>query len=130
MTDVFDSYVNLGNDPDVCPLVAGVDVDDFSIEKISGVAVSLTPDDGGPDFEEFLSDASDCKFSPTFSPWQMDRSNQAIIPSPPSSIPIDLTNDGLDDPFSPSRSQIVLVDALVDLTQYISSLENKGSKDQ
>ncbi|KAL3681330.1 hypothetical protein R1sor_024286 [Riccia sorocarpa] len=56
MTDVFDSYVNPDNDPDVRPLVAGLDVEDFAVEKIPGVAVALTPDDDGPDYESSLSE--------------------------------------------------------------------------
>ncbi|KAL3694572.1 hypothetical protein R1sor_008223 [Riccia sorocarpa] len=50
--------------------------------------------------------------------------------SPPSSIPIDLTNDGLDGSSSPPPSQIVPTNAFVDLAQYISSPKNNGSKDQ
>ncbi|KAL3702483.1 hypothetical protein R1sor_020505 [Riccia sorocarpa] len=56
MTDVFDSYVNPDNDPDVRPLVAWLDAEDFSVEKIQGVAVALTPDDDGPDYETSLSE--------------------------------------------------------------------------
>ncbi|KAL3682959.1 hypothetical protein R1sor_000981 [Riccia sorocarpa] len=56
MTDVFDSYVNPDNDPDVRPLVAGLDAEDFSVEKIPGAAVALTPDDDGPDYETSLSE--------------------------------------------------------------------------
>ncbi|KAL3689420.1 hypothetical protein R1sor_015729 [Riccia sorocarpa] len=51
-------------------------------------------------------------------------------PSPPSSIPIDLTKDGLDGSSSPPPSQIVPTNTFVDLFQYISSPENNGSKDQ
>ncbi|KAL3689309.1 hypothetical protein R1sor_015618 [Riccia sorocarpa] len=56
MTDVFDSYVNPDNDPDVRSLVAGLDAEDFSVEKIPGAAVALTPDDDGPDYETSLSE--------------------------------------------------------------------------
>ncbi|KAL3699348.1 hypothetical protein R1sor_017370 [Riccia sorocarpa] len=60
MTDVFDSYVNPDNDPDVRPLVAGLDAEDFSVEKIPGAAVALTPDDDGPDYRDFIgANASD-----------------------------------------------------------------------
>ncbi|KAL2631841.1 hypothetical protein R1flu_016527 [Riccia fluitans] len=38
--------------------------------------------------------------------------------------------DACEDPSSPPPSQIVPVPTLVDLTQYASSLENEGSKDQ
>ncbi|KAL2621034.1 hypothetical protein R1flu_001239 [Riccia fluitans] len=43
---------------------------------------------------------------------------------------VNLTVDAHKDPSSPPPSQIVLVSAFVDLTQYASSLENKGSEDQ
>ncbi|KAL3681620.1 hypothetical protein R1sor_024576 [Riccia sorocarpa] len=56
MTDFFDSYVNPDNDPDVRPLVAGLDAEDFSAEKIPGAAIALTPDDDGPDYETSLSE--------------------------------------------------------------------------
>ncbi|KAL3692685.1 hypothetical protein R1sor_006336 [Riccia sorocarpa] len=59
MTDVFDSYVNPDNDPDVRPLVAGLDAEDFSVEKRPGAAVALTPDDDGPDYETSLSERQD-----------------------------------------------------------------------
>ncbi|KAL2624154.1 hypothetical protein R1flu_008399 [Riccia fluitans] len=45
-------------------------------------------------------------------------------------VTLDLTVDAHKDPFSPPPSQIVPVLALVDLTQYVSSLENEGSEDQ
>ncbi|KAL3698014.1 hypothetical protein R1sor_012090 [Riccia sorocarpa] len=161
MTDVFDSYVNLDNDPDVRALVAGLDAEDFSVEKIRGPAVALTPDDDGPDYETSLSERQRLKIQSDLlataaEPQRMTRSTRTRLeyepvllltspptkhdivggtfdtptPSPPSSIPIDLTNDGLDGSSSPPLSQIVLTNAFVDLTQYISSLENNGSKDQ
>ncbi|KAL3694673.1 hypothetical protein R1sor_008324 [Riccia sorocarpa] len=175
MMNVFDSYVNPNNDPDIRHLVAGLDADDFTMEKLLGTKVPKTPDDVGPDFEESLSEHARLKLnsellamvdgSPrvTRSTWSQleyepivvsassptkhvlveGNSNTlglssplipicspAIIPSPSPSIPINLTNVGLDDPFSPPRSQIVSVDTFVDLVQYISSPENQGSKDQ
>ncbi|KAL3702564.1 hypothetical protein R1sor_020586 [Riccia sorocarpa] len=160
MTDVFDSYVNLDNDPDVRPLVAGLDVEDFSIEKIPGVAVALTPDDDGPDYETSLSERQRLKIQSDLlataaEPQRITRSTRTRLeyepvllstspptkhdivggtsdtptPSPPSPIPIDLTYDGLDGSSSPPPSQIVPTNAFVDLVQYISSPENKGSKD-
>ncbi|KAL3675407.1 hypothetical protein R1sor_025355 [Riccia sorocarpa] len=161
MTDVFDSYVNPDNDPDVRPLVAGLDAEDFSAEKIPGAAVALTPDDDGPDYETSLSERQRLKIQSDLlataaEPQRMTRSTRTRLeyepvllsmspptkhdivggtsdtptPSPPSSIPIDLTNDGLDGSSSPPPSQIVPTNAFVDLTQYISSPENNGSKDQ
>ncbi|KAL3678946.1 hypothetical protein R1sor_021902 [Riccia sorocarpa] len=175
MMNVFDSYVNPNNDPDIRPLVAGLDADDFTMEKLLGTKVPKTPDDVGLDFEESLSEHARLKLNSELlamvdEPPRVTRSTRtrleykpivvsassptkhvlmegnsdtlglsspliptcspAIIPSPSPSIPIDLTNAGLDDPFSPPRSQIVSVDTFVDLVQYISSPENQGSKDQ
>ncbi|KAL3698095.1 hypothetical protein R1sor_012171 [Riccia sorocarpa] len=169
MRDVFDSYVNPNNDPDIRPLVTGLDADDFNMEKLLGTKVPNTPDDVGPDFEESLSKHARLKLKSDLlaivdGPPRVTRSTRtrleyepidvsassptkhvlvegnsdtlglssppipicspAIIPSPSSSIPIDLTNVGLDDLFSPPRSQIVSVDTFVDLAQYISSPEN------
>ncbi|KAL2608371.1 hypothetical protein R1flu_026944 [Riccia fluitans] len=45
-------------------------------------------------------------------------------------ITLNLTVDAYKDPSSPPQSQIMPVPAFVDLTQYTSSLENKGSEDQ
>ncbi|KAL3681769.1 hypothetical protein R1sor_024725 [Riccia sorocarpa] len=160
MTDVFDSYVNPDNDPDVRPLVAGLDAEDFSAEKIPSAAVALTPDDDGPDYETSLSERQRLKIQSDLlataaEPQRMTRStctrleyepvllstspptkhdimegmSDTPTSSPPSSIPIDLTNDGLDGSSSPLPSQIVPTKAFVDLVQYISSLENNGSKD-
>ncbi|KAL3698577.1 hypothetical protein R1sor_012653 [Riccia sorocarpa] len=169
MRNVFDSYVNPNNDPDIRPLVAGLDADDFTMEKLLGTKVPETPDDVGPDFEESLSEHARLKLNSellamvdgstrtrleyepivvfTSSPKKhvlvegnsdtlglssplIPIYSPAIIPSPSPSIPINLTNAGLDDPFSPPRSQIVSVDTFVDLVQYISSPENQRTKDQ
>ncbi|KAL3692772.1 hypothetical protein R1sor_006423 [Riccia sorocarpa] len=155
--------------------MAGLDADNFTMEKLLDTNVPKTPDDVGPDFEESLSEHARLKLKSDLlaivdGPPRVTRSTRtrleynpivvsassptkhvllegnfdtlglssppipicspAIIPSHPPSIPIDLTNDGLDDPFSPPWSQIVSVDTFVDLAQYISSPENKGSKDQ
>ncbi|KAL2612704.1 hypothetical protein R1flu_024396 [Riccia fluitans] len=45
-------------------------------------------------------------------------------------VTLDLTVDACEDPSSLPQSQIVLVLAFVDLTQYTSSPENEGSEDQ
>ncbi|KAL3675554.1 hypothetical protein R1sor_025502 [Riccia sorocarpa] len=135
--------------------------EDFSVEKIPGAAVALTPDDDGPDYETSLSERQRLKIQSDLlataaEPQRMTRSTRTRLeyepvllsmspptkhdimggtsdtptPSPPSSIPIDLTNDGLDGSSSPPPSQIVPTNAFVDLAQYISSPENNGSKDQ
>ncbi|KAL3679409.1 hypothetical protein R1sor_022365 [Riccia sorocarpa] len=152
MMNVFDSYVNPNNDPDIRPLVAGLDADDFTMEKLLGTKVPKTPDDVGPDFEESLSEHSRLKLNSELltmvdGPPRVTRSTRtrleyepivvsassptkhvlvegnsdtlgllsplipicspAIIPSPSPSIPINLTNVGLDDPFSPPRPAMV-----------------------
>ncbi|KAL3676226.1 hypothetical protein R1sor_026174 [Riccia sorocarpa] len=111
MTDVFDSYVNPDNDSDVRPLVAGLDVEDFSVEKISGAAVALTPDDDGPDYESSLSERQRLKIQSDLlamaaEPQRMTRSTRTRLEC------------------------IVPTNAFVDLAQYISSFENNESKDQ
>ncbi|KAL2624233.1 hypothetical protein R1flu_008478 [Riccia fluitans] len=56
MRSIFDSYVNPTNDPNVQPLVKGLDVDDFSKDKFLGLQDPTTLDDvqADPDFEEDL----------------------------------------------------------------------------
>ncbi|KAL2620141.1 hypothetical protein R1flu_000346 [Riccia fluitans] len=56
MRSIFDSYVNPTNDPNVQPLVKGLDADDFSVDKFLGLQDPTTPDDvqAGTDFEEDL----------------------------------------------------------------------------
>ncbi|KAL2630278.1 hypothetical protein R1flu_014964 [Riccia fluitans] len=56
MRSIFDSYVNPNNDPNVQPLVKGLDVDDFSMDKFFGLQDPTSPDDvqESPDFEEDL----------------------------------------------------------------------------
>ncbi|KAL2621642.1 hypothetical protein R1flu_001847 [Riccia fluitans] len=45
MRSIFDSYVNPTNDPNVQPLVKGLDADDFSMDKFFGLQDPTTPDD-------------------------------------------------------------------------------------
>ncbi|KAL2621032.1 hypothetical protein R1flu_001237 [Riccia fluitans] len=54
--NIFDSYVNPTNDPNVQPLVKGLDANDFSVDKFFGLQDPTTPDDAqaSPDFEEDL----------------------------------------------------------------------------
>ncbi|KAL2611170.1 hypothetical protein R1flu_022862 [Riccia fluitans] len=56
MRSIFDCYVNPTNDPNVQPLVKGLDADDFSMDKFFGFQDPTTPDDAqaSPDFEEDL----------------------------------------------------------------------------
>ncbi|KAL2644181.1 hypothetical protein R1flu_011768 [Riccia fluitans] len=56
MWSIFDFYVNLTNDPNVQPLVKGLDADDFFVDKFFGLQDPTSPDDvqANPDFEENL----------------------------------------------------------------------------
>ncbi|KAL2610787.1 hypothetical protein R1flu_022479 [Riccia fluitans] len=56
MRSIFDPYVNPTNDPNVQPLVKGLDADDFFVDKFFGLQDPTTPDDAqaSPDFEEDL----------------------------------------------------------------------------
>ncbi|KAL2641760.1 hypothetical protein R1flu_009347 [Riccia fluitans] len=45
MQNIFDSYVNPSNDPNVQPLVKGLDADDFSVDKFFGLQDPTSPDD-------------------------------------------------------------------------------------
>ncbi|KAL2635720.1 hypothetical protein R1flu_007199 [Riccia fluitans] len=56
MRSIFDSYVNPTNDPNVQPLVKGLDANDFSVNKFFGLQDPTTLDDAqaSPDFEEDL----------------------------------------------------------------------------
>ncbi|KAL2612886.1 hypothetical protein R1flu_024578 [Riccia fluitans] len=56
MWSIFDSYVNPTNDPNVQPLVKGLDADDFSVDKFFGLQDPTSPNDvqADPDFEEDL----------------------------------------------------------------------------
>ncbi|KAL2643162.1 hypothetical protein R1flu_010749 [Riccia fluitans] len=54
MQSVFDSYVNPTNDPNVQPLVKGLDANDFSVDKFFDLQDPTTPNDtqASPDFED------------------------------------------------------------------------------
>ncbi|KAL2613682.1 hypothetical protein R1flu_025374 [Riccia fluitans] len=56
MRSIFDFYVNPTNDPNVQPLVKGLDANDFSIDKFFGLQDPTSLDDvqAGLDFEEDL----------------------------------------------------------------------------
>ncbi|KAL2643244.1 hypothetical protein R1flu_010831 [Riccia fluitans] len=53
---IFDSYINPTNNPNVQPLVKGLDADDFSMDKFFDLQDPTTPNDAqaSPDFEEDL----------------------------------------------------------------------------
>ncbi|KAL2635701.1 hypothetical protein R1flu_007180 [Riccia fluitans] len=54
MQSIFDSYVNPTNDPNVQPLVKGLDADDFSMGKFFGLQDPTSQDDvqASPNFED------------------------------------------------------------------------------
>ncbi|KAL2611223.1 hypothetical protein R1flu_022915 [Riccia fluitans] len=56
MRSIFDSYVNPNADPNVQPLVKGLDADDFSVDKFFGLQDPTSPDDvqASLDFDEDL----------------------------------------------------------------------------
>ncbi|KAL2622605.1 hypothetical protein R1flu_002810 [Riccia fluitans] len=119
MRSIFDSYVNPSNDPNVQPLVKRLDADDFFVDKFFAFQDPTSPDDvqASPDFEEDLRTNEHLRL-------QAEVRNLGAKPQWVTSV------DAHEDPSSPPPSQIVPVLALVDLTQYASSPENKGSEDQ
>ncbi|KAL2611728.1 hypothetical protein R1flu_023420 [Riccia fluitans] len=150
MRSIFHSYVNPNNDPNVQPLVKGLDADDFSVDKFFGLQDPTSPDDvqASPDFEEDLRTNERLRLQAEVrnlgaEPQWVTRSTHVRLdyePTIPSDVPpmdnptrpvtLDLSVDAREDPSFPPPSQIVPVLALVDLTQYTSSLENEGSEDQ
>ncbi|KAL2630878.1 hypothetical protein R1flu_015564 [Riccia fluitans] len=150
MRSIFDSYVNPNNDPNVQPLVKGLDADDFSGDKFFGLQDPTSSDDvqASPDFEEDLRTNERLRLQAEVrnlgaEPQWVTRSIRVRLDYEPTILPdvsptsnptrpvtLDLSVDAHEDPSSPPPSQIVPVPALVDLTQYASSPENEGSEDQ
>ncbi|KAL2632387.1 hypothetical protein R1flu_017073 [Riccia fluitans] len=57
MRSIFDSYVNPNDDPNVQPLVKGLDADDFSVDKFFALQDPISPENhvqASPDFEKDL----------------------------------------------------------------------------
>ncbi|KAL2628851.1 hypothetical protein R1flu_013537 [Riccia fluitans] len=150
MRSIFDSYVNPSDDPNVQPLVKGLDVDDFSVDKFFGFQDPTSLDDVqvSPDFEEDLRTNQRLRLQAEVrnlgaEPQWVTRSTRVCLDYEPTILPdvppmdnptrlvtLDLSVDTRKDPSSPPPSQIVPIPALKDLTQYASSPENKGSEDQ
>ncbi|KAL2607941.1 hypothetical protein R1flu_026514 [Riccia fluitans] len=150
MRSIFDSYVNPSNDPNVQPLVKGLDADDFSVDKFFSLQDPTSSDDveASPDFEEDLRTNERLRLQAEVrnlraEPQRVTRSTRVCLDYEPTILPdvpptdnparpvtLDLSVDAHEDPSSPPPSLIVLVPTLVDLTWYASSSENKGSKDQ
>ncbi|KAL2632651.1 hypothetical protein R1flu_004130 [Riccia fluitans] len=134
MRSIFDSYVNPNNDPNVQPLVKGLDADDFSMDKFFGLQDPTSPDDvqASPDFEEDLRTNERLRLQAEVrnleaEPQRVTRSTRVRLDYEPTIL---LDVDAREDPSFPPPSQIVPVPTLVDLPQYASSPENKGSEDQ
>ncbi|KAL2654190.1 hypothetical protein R1flu_022318 [Riccia fluitans] len=150
MRSIFDSYVNPNDDPNVQPLVKGLDAEDFSVDKFFGLQDPTSPDDvqASPDFEEDLRTNQCLRLQAEVRNLEaelqrMTRSTRVCLDYEPTILPdvpptdnptcpvtLDLSVDARKDPSSPPKSQIVPVPTLVDLTQYASSLENEGLVDQ
>ncbi|KAL2621217.1 hypothetical protein R1flu_001422 [Riccia fluitans] len=150
MRSIFDSCVNPNNDPNVQPLVKGLDVDDFPVDKFFDLQDPTSPDDvqASPDFEEYLRTNEHLRLQAEVKnlgaePQWMTRSTRVRLDYEPTILPdvspmdnptrpvtLDLSVDAREDPSSPPLSQIVPVPALVDLTQYASSPEDERSEDQ
>ncbi|KAL2631783.1 hypothetical protein R1flu_016469 [Riccia fluitans] len=150
MRSIFDSYVNPINNPNVQPLVKGLDADDFSVDKFFGLQDPTTLDDAqaSPDFEENLRTNERVRLRVevrnlrTEAQW-LTRSTRVRLEYEPTILPdiaptdnparpvtLDLTVDAREDPSSLPQSQIVPVPTFVYLTHYISSPENEGLEDQ
>ncbi|KAL2644386.1 hypothetical protein R1flu_011973 [Riccia fluitans] len=150
MRCIFDSYINPTNDPNVKPLVKGLDANDFSVDKFISLQDPTSPNDvqAGPDFEEDLRinehlrlrvEIRNLMVEPQwltrFTRVRLEYEPTILFDVPPMDNPalrvtLDLTMDARKDPSSPPQSQIVPVPAFVDLIQYMSSPKNEGSKDQ
>ncbi|KAL2611977.1 hypothetical protein R1flu_023669 [Riccia fluitans] len=118
MRSIFDSYVNPTNNPNVPPLVQGLDADDFSMDKFFGLQDPTTPDDAqaSPDFEEDLRTNECVRFQAEVrnleaKPQRLTRSTcvrlkyePTILPdvaptdNPACPITLDLTVDAREDP--------------------------------
>ncbi|KAL2624029.1 hypothetical protein R1flu_008274 [Riccia fluitans] len=136
MQNIFDSYVNPNNDPNVQPLVKGLDADDFSMDKFFNLQDPTSSDDvqASPDFEEDLRMNEHLRLQAEVrnlraEPQRVTRSTRVRLDYEPTILPdvppmdnqtrpvtLDLSIDAREDPSSPPPSQIVPVPALVDLT--------------
>ncbi|KAL2621168.1 hypothetical protein R1flu_001373 [Riccia fluitans] len=117
---IFDSYVNPINNPNIQPLVKGLDADDFSVDKFFGLQDPTSPDDveASPDFEKDLRTNERLRLRAEVrnlgaEPQRLTRSTcvrldyePTILPNiPPTDNParpitLDLTVDGHEDPSS------------------------------
>ncbi|KAL2630962.1 hypothetical protein R1flu_015648 [Riccia fluitans] len=54
LKSIFDSYVNLDNNPDVQPLVKGLDAEDFDVDAFLGTNMGGRKEEMTPDFLDGL----------------------------------------------------------------------------
>ncbi|KAL2621294.1 hypothetical protein R1flu_001499 [Riccia fluitans] len=121
---IFDSYVNPNNDPNVQPLVKGLDADDFSMDKFFGLQDPTSPDDvqASPDFEEDLRINERLRLQAEVrnlwaEPQRLTRSTHVCLDYEPTILPnvrptdnptrpvtLDLSMDAHEDPSSPPPS--------------------------
>ncbi|KAL2608764.1 hypothetical protein R1flu_027337 [Riccia fluitans] len=124
MRSIFDSYVNPTNDPNVQPLVKGLDADDFSMDKFFGLQDPTSPDDAqvSSDFEEDLRTNERVRLRVEVrnleaEPQRLTRSTRVCLEYEPTILPnvpptdnparpvtLDLTMDAREDPSSLPQS--------------------------
>ncbi|KAL2642255.1 hypothetical protein R1flu_009842 [Riccia fluitans] len=124
MWSIFGSYVNPNNDPNVQPLVKGLDADDFSMDKFFGLEAPTSPDDvqANSDFEEDLRTNECVRLRAEVrnlgaEPQWLTRSTHVCLEYEPTILPdvpptdnlarpvsLDLTVDAREDPSSPPKS--------------------------
>ncbi|KAL2624121.1 hypothetical protein R1flu_008366 [Riccia fluitans] len=124
MRSIFDSYVNPNNDPNVQPLVKGLDADDFSMDKFFILQDPTSSDDvqASPDFEENLRTNERLRLQAEVrnlgaKPQRVTRSTRVCLDYEPTILPdvpptdnptrlvtLDLSVDVHEDPSSPPLS--------------------------
>ncbi|KAL2610220.1 hypothetical protein R1flu_028793 [Riccia fluitans] len=124
MRSIFDSYVNPNNDPNVQPLLKGLDADDFSVDKFFGLQDPTSPDDvqASSDFEEDLRTNERLRLQAEVGnlgaePQRVTRSTRVCLDYEPTILPdvpptdnptcpvtLDLSVDAREDPSSPPPS--------------------------
>ncbi|KAL2620727.1 hypothetical protein R1flu_000932 [Riccia fluitans] len=126
MRSIFDSYVNPTNDPNVQPVVKGLDADDFSVDKFFGLQDPTSLDDvqASPNFKDLRT--NEClrlrvEIRNLGAELQrLTRSTRVCLDYEPTILPdvpptdnpacpvtLDLTMDAREHPSSPPQSQIV-----------------------
>ncbi|KAL2620754.1 hypothetical protein R1flu_000959 [Riccia fluitans] len=124
MRSIFESYVNPTNDPNVQPLVKGLDANDFSVDKFFGLQDPTTLDyaQASPDIEEDLRTNERVRLRPEVrnlgtEPQRLTRSTRVCLEYEPTILPdvaptdnparpvtLDLTVDAREDPSSLPQS--------------------------